>query len=200
MFLIGQAIVARNAVPWDDVHSKAWMRGKKSTIPDEVAIASETHVPAPFVASQRSGILKIRSPPSPPPVPLDPREPSPIAGPCQQCRKTQAPCQSLQGWLACIPCHTKKQKCSLTPVTRAYTRAVKNREVLDSSHTATRKVSSHGLQPSPTEILDEARKLEARQEEILRGMEDIRSMQKRLYEVIESWESTEEHDAKRRRT
>jgi hypothetical protein len=138
MFLIAQAIDARTGVPWEEVHSKAWMRGTKSNIPDEVLVASETFIPAPRNSSPPRGILKNRRPPSPPPAPLDRREPAPIAGPCQRCTETQVPCQRIEGWVACIPCHNKREKCSLTPITRAYLQAVKNRAVLDASDGATR--------------------------------------------------------------
>lgn len=32
-------------VPWDEVHRKAFMRGPKSVISDEVALKSETYLP-----------------------------------------------------------------------------------------------------------------------------------------------------------
>jgi hypothetical protein len=192
-FLIAQAIVSRTGVPWEEVHRRAWMRGTKSNISEEVAVASETFVPDPGTSFRRLGILKIQEPPSPLPAQVD--------RPCQRCVETQAPCQQMPGWVACIPCHQMKRKCSLTPISRAYICAGKNRAVLDGSDAATGKVAVDDLQHPQPQILDKIRHLEALQEEVSRGIQDILVGQKRLYEVVSSWMSTEDRrPEKRRRT
>src|ERR1700759_2235157 len=67
--IIRQAVAARTAVPWEEVHSKRWMRGTKSTLPDDVLLqpqifiqAPSKDLPDPASRRRRPGILKTRPP------------------------------------------------------------------------------------------------------------------------------------------
>jgi hypothetical protein len=204
------------------------MQGTKSNLPDDVALQSEVFVDGP-AGSQNlpdktnlHSILKSRAPPSPPPAPIDPREPLPIAGPCKRCTKTGIPCQRRSDWWACIPCHVRRERCSLTLIVRAHDQASINRAMLDASESqpssgkkrkagkvqedhasnnsamldasegqrsSRKKRKSRKLQE---EILKELRELNARQEETLRGMEEIAATQKHLEDVISNWMSAGE--------
>jgi hypothetical protein len=181
--IIGLATMQSTRVPWEDIHSKASMRGTKSNLTDEVALRNEEYVtPLPRHVSQH---------PSPPPALIDQREPPPIASPCIKCKANQIPCQRRADWSACVPCHAKRERCSLTPITRALKQAARNRAILDDADIVDRMAIDKKLL---NKVQEDITTLNAAQESVSRRMNDIVDEMEQLREVINTWLTDKEHN------
>lgn len=185
----------------------AWMRGTKPNISDEVAIQNEEYIPAvPRHVSQpgfgaasndrKSSILKFRSPPSPLPPPIDPREPMSMASPCRRCKAKQVPCQRRSEWNACIPCHLRKERCSLTPITRAQLQAQRNLAALEATDTLKHDGSTNTRLENMRQGIE---RLITGQETMLQSIDTLISGVKHLREDINT-RMGEEQASKKRKT
>jgi hypothetical protein len=169
-----------------------------------VALRSETHIPSipRRISAQtggKPGILKFQHPPSPLPQPIDPREPVPVASPCKECTANRLPCQRRADWVACIPCHTKRKRCSLTPIIRALRQAAKNKAILEAD-TVEGHVVDEALDSRLGKMKDKIVELNARQQSISRGVNIVISGMKRLREEVNTRMTAGEHSAKKPRS
>ena len=193
MWIIMTAIRERTSVPWDEVHSKASMRGTQSNISDEVALQSETYLPPmpryvsrPVSAPQiegRPGILKHRPAPVPPSTDPNGMQPALIAVSCNKCMENGLPCQTRQGWKACIPCHERKERCSFTPITSAHNRAVKNRAAVEAANKG-KQDDGNILYSQLDKVQHDLTMLIDRQESTRKVLNDVAGGMKRLRETM----------------
>ena len=184
------------------------MHGRKLNISDEVAIQNEKYIPAlpPYVSwphsgpaqtSGRPGILKFWPPPSLLPQLIDLREPTLMASPYQRCRENKLPFQQRSEWKACILCHVKKERCSLTPITCAQIQAEKNRAILEAADTRKHNTGDAPLYNQLDNIHHEIKSLNAGQETISGRLNTIISGIKHLWEDINSRMAAGKHTTKK---